>query len=318
MCIRAPISPGNPETFPNWAFRHLEIEYDAPTQSVWMNYKSDAPHFYTLPMLMEAIEFAQSLRLLFESDCYERYPIRYFVMASKKTTVFSLGGDLATFSAAIRKRARDDLRRYAYACIDVMYGLTTGFDLPIVTLSAVRGQCLGGGFEGALATHFLIAEEGSKLGVPEIGFNTFPGMGAVSFLNRRVAAVRAEQIITNGAVHSARELHALDLVDVVAPDGDLRETTLDWMRDGGDEHWRRRWVLTQHRKRCFPLPREELVKIVEQWVDCSFSISEHDLRYMERLVAAQQRLASNRSAHGEHPAAAASAQKEHNPGRREQ
>ena len=189
MCIRAPISPGNPETFPNWAFRHLEIEYDAATQSVWMNYKSDAPHFYTLPMLMEAIEFAQSLRLLFESDCYERYPIRYFVMASKKTAVFSLGGDLATFSsAAIRKRARDDLRRYAYACIDVMYGLTTGFDLPIVTLSAVRGQCLGGGFEGALATDFLIAEEGSKLGVPEIGFNTFPGMGAVSFLNRRVGS----------------------------------------------------------------------------------------------------------------------------------
>ncbi len=299
MNVRAPISPMNPETFPNWPYRYLEIEYDAATQSVWMNYKVDAPHCYTLQMLTEAIEFMQSLHLLFKSDCYERYPIRYFVMASKKTGVFSLGGDLATFSAAIRKGDHAGLREYAYACIDVMYGLTTGFNLPIVTLSAVRGQCLGGGFEGALATDFLIAEESAKLGVPEIGFNTFPGMGAVSFLNRRVGAVRAEQIITGGAVHSAQELHALDLVDVVAQDGALRETTVEWMRDGGDEHWRKRRVLTQLRKRCFPLPREELIKIVEQWVDCSIAISEHDLRYMERLVAAQQRLASNRSAHGD-------------------
>jgi DSF synthase len=318
MNIRVPISPRHPEAFPNWAFRHLEIEHDAATQSVWMNYKSDAPHCYTLPMVMEAIEFGQSLRLLFKSDCLEHYPIRYFVMASKKPAVFSLGGDLAAFSSAIRRRDRDGLRRYAHACIDIMYGLNTGFDLPIVTLTAVRGQCLGGGFESALATDFLIAEESAKLGVPEIGFNTFPGMGAVSFLNRRVAAVRAEEIITNEVVHSARDLHALDLVDVVAPDGDLRETTLDWMRDGGDEHWRRRRVLTQLRKCCFPLPREELVKIVEQWVDCSFSISERDLRYMERLVAAQQRLASNRSAHGDRPTASVPSQKEHNPARHEQ
>lgn len=305
MNIEVPISPKNSEGFPNWPFRHLEIEYDAETQSIWMTYKSDAPHCYTLQMLMDAIEFAQLLRIFFESDSYEHYPIRYFVMASKKAEVFSLGGDLATFSAAIRKGDRDMLRQYAHACIDVMYGLTTGFGLPVVTLSAVRGRCLGGGFEGALATDFLIAEESSKLGLPEIGFNTFPGMGAVSFLNRRVSTSQAEQIITGGAVYSAHELHALDLVDVVARDGALRETAMEWMRDGGEDRWHKRRLLIQLRKSSFPLPREELIEIVEQWVDCSFSISEHDLRYMERLVAAQHRLDSNRSVRGDSPTARA-------------
>ncbi|KAF0122764.1 MAG: enoyl-CoA hydratase/isomerase, partial [Methylocystaceae bacterium] len=46
-----------PQDFPHWRFEHLEIEYDAPTQSAWMNYRADSPHCYTLRMLQEAIEF---------------------------------------------------------------------------------------------------------------------------------------------------------------------------------------------------------------------------------------------------------------------
>ncbi len=309
MTFRASLSPKNPHDFPHWSFRYLEADYDAETQSVWMNYKSDAPHCYQLPMVIEALDFGQSLRLLFETDCIERYPIRYFVMASNKTEVFSLGGDLAAFSAAIRDQDRDRLSLYAHACIEIMHGFATGFGLPMVTLSAVRGQCLGGGFETALATDFLIAEENARLGVPEIGFNTFPGMGAVSFLGRRVGALQAERIISGGAAHSAAELHALDLVDVLAPNGCLRETTLNWMRDGGEEHWRRRRALTQLRKRCFPVSRGELIEIVDQWVECSLSISAHDIRYMERLVAAQRRLGSSRSA----PRERASVESAHNP-----
>jgi DSF synthase len=243
-------------------------------------------------MLQDAIDFSESLRALFASGQIERWQVRYFVMASNKPDVFSLGGDLATFAALIRAGDRAELRDYDYACVDVMHGLTTAFDLPLVTVSAVRGQCMGGGFEGALATDFLIAEEGARLGVPEIAFNTFPGMGAVSFLARRVGAVRAEDIIAGGAVYTANELGDLELVDVVAPKGALRETVRAWMLDGGEERWRRRRILTRHRKRCFPVTREELTRIVEIWTDCSLEISEHDLRHMERLVAAQRRLTS--------------------------
>lgn len=285
----------NPQEFPDWKFQDLEVAYDAESRSVWMNYKVTAPHCYSLAMLLEAVQLRESLRALAQSRYAEQWPIRYFVMNSNKAAVFSLGGDLATFAASVRKRDKDSLLTYAYVCIDVMYGLTSALGLPIVTVSTVRGQCLGGGFEGAMATDFLIAEENAKLGVPEVAFNTFPGMGAVTFLKRRLGAALAEQIIATGAAYSAREMHELGVVDVLAPGDGLRETALEWMCEGGEERWLRRRALADLRRDCFPITREELLRVVELWVDCSFSIGESDLRHMERLVAAQGRLSGQRS-----------------------
>lgn len=282
----------DPKNFPDWKFEYLEIEYDRETQAVWMNYKTTAPHCYTLPMLLEAVDVRESLRALFAAGLTERWPIRYFVMNSNKPSVFSLGGDLSTFAASVRSHDSDTLLTYAYVCIDVMYGLTAALGLPLVTLSTVRGQCLGGGFEGALATDFLIAEKSAKLGVPEVAFNTFPGMGAVTFLKRRVGAALAETIIANGEAYTAAEMHELGIVDVLAPDGALKETADDWMREGGEERWRRRRALAELRRSCFPITHEELISVVELWAECSFSISDQDLRHMERLVAAQSRLSS--------------------------
>lgn len=278
-----------PQDFPHWRFEHLEIEYDAPTQSVWMNYRADSPHCYTLRMLQEAIEFRDAIKRLAQTEG-SKWPIRYIVMASKKPHVFSLGGDLATFVSCIRNNDRDSLLTYAYACIEVMYTLTSAFDLPVLTLSVVRGQCMGGGFEGALATDFVIAEESARLGVPEIAFNTFPGMGAVTFLTRRVGPARTQQILSAGRVYTARELFDLDIVDVVAPEGRALETAHEWMFDPDGANWRRRQALVNFRKQCFPVRKEELLRVVELWTDCSMAISRHDLRYMERLVSAQSRL----------------------------
>jgi DSF synthase len=186
----------------------------------------------------------------------------------------------------------DILIHYGHLAVDVIYGLTAGFDLPIVTVSAVSGQCLGGGFEGALTTDFLIADEDAKLGVPEISFNTFPGMGAVSLLARRIGLSLAEQVVSSGKVYSAAEMQDLGLVNVVATAGALRETTLDWLREGGEERWSKRRALIEARRRFSPLTHEELIRIVELWAECSHSITSQDLRHMERLAAAQKRIKS--------------------------
>lgn len=287
-------NPRSPEEFPNWKFEHLDIEYDGETQAIWMNYKVSAPHFYPLQMFLEILDVRESVRALFLSGLVKHWPVRYFVIGSNKETVFSLGGDLAMFTELIRGQERDTLRHYAHVCIDVMYGLRTGFGLPIVTLSAVHGQCLGGGFEGVLVTDFLIAEESAKFGVPEIAFNTFPGMGAVTLLTQRVGSALSEQIISSGAVYSGREMHELGIVDVLAPDGAIRKATNAWMLEGGEERWRRRCALAEARRRCFPVTHEELIRIVDLWVECCFSITDQDFRHMTRLVTAQKRLPAKR------------------------
>ena len=282
--------PRDPREFPNWKFATLDFEYDQASQSVWMYYKADGPPCFTFQTLSDMADVRESLRHLFHSDQRSRNPVRYFVMASRKPGVFNLGGDLATFSQAIRNGEREILHAYAYACIDVVYGLATAFGLPIVTLSVITGQALGGGLEAALAEDYLFAEDTAKIGVPEVAFNTFPGMGAVSLLSRRVGTAVAEEIISTGAVYSGREMFDLGVVDIVAAEGSAQEAALTWMSEGGEDRHLRRLAMAVARRRWFPVSYDELIRITELWADCSSEITPHDIRHMERLVSAQRRM----------------------------
>lgn len=296
LAIGAPQAPG---AFPHWRYETLDIDYDAATRAVWMSYSADSPNSYTSKMLLEIANLRESLRLYFSSGAFSRKPVRYFVMASKKPDVFSFGGDLSAFASAIANRDLRRLYEYGRVAIDVIYGLTISFGLPIVTVSAVRGKCLGGGLEGALTTDYLIAEEDAKLGVPEVAFNSFPGMGAVSLLNRRVGAPGMEAIVVSGQIYSAREMFERGVVSVVAPPGRLEETTRAWLSDGGEERFRTRLTIAEARRKFFPITKQELTRVVDLWAECSHAITPRDLRYMERLVAAQKRKSSAGETDGE-------------------
>jgi len=284
------IADKSPENFPSWKFAYLEIDYDPEIGAVWMLYKASAPHHFPLRMFEEIVELREALLRLCASSLSERWPVRYFAIGSRRAGVFSLGGDLAAFAAAARDGEHEMLRAHATICVDIMHSLDGGFGLPIVTLSAVNGQCLGGGLEGALVTDFLIAERDAKLGLPEIAFNTFPGMGAVSLLTRRAGPALAQKIISGGSIYSGQEMFDLGVVDVLAPNYEAQETASAWMRAGGEERWLRRRALAEARRKCFPMPREELREVVDLWVDCVKALTDQDLRHMDRLIAAQHRL----------------------------
>jgi len=285
-------SPRSPQAFPDWRFETLDFAYDPLTRSAWMSYKADGPPYYSFQTLADMADVRESLRALYASAPPEQFPVRYFVMDSHKPGVFKLGGDLAEFADFIRKGDDSSLKTYAHACIDVVYGLVTAFDLPIVSLSVVSGQALGGGLEAALAQHFLMAEEGARLGVPEVSFNSFPGMGAVSLLSRRVGQAKAEAIIASGHVYSAREMYGLGVVDFLAPADHGPDNAREWMAEGGEERFERRLALTRARRRFFPVSRRELTDITDLWVACCMNVTQHDLRHMDRLVGAQRRMSS--------------------------
>lgn len=290
MASTANITTQCPEAFPDWRYDHIEVEYDRETASVWMNYKADSPPCYTLQTLEDMLGVRNSLQALFASGRIKDWPIKYFVMASKKRNVFSLGGDLETFASCIRQRQINRLLYYAHVCIELIHSLSKGLDLPIVTVAAVHGQCLGGGFEAALASDYIIAEANAKFGVPEVSFNSFPGMGAVTLLARRVGGALTERIVSGGAVYSGKDMYDLDVVDVLTPEGELRNGVRSWMLQGGEDRWRKRRAITQARLRSFPVTRVELDRITELWAECASRIGESDLRHMERLSNAQKRL----------------------------
>jgi DSF synthase len=288
MDLKLSIRAREPREFPTWSFPTLEAEFDAASRSFWMFYKADTPPCYTLQTINDIVDVRESLRALFRADTPEHFPVRYFVMASKRPGIFNLGGDLATFAESIRNGARSAFRRYGHAAIDGMYGLLQGFGLPIVTLALVQGDALGGGLEAAMAEDFLIAERGVKLGLPEVAFNTFPGMGAASTLTRRMGAAWAEEVMMSGRLFSGAEMHAQGLVDVLAEDGDGVACTLKWI-SGGEQRFADLRAIAKNRRACLPISYEELIAINDQWGQCCYSVGPTDIRHMDRLVTAQKR-----------------------------
>lgn len=279
-------------SFPNWRFATLDFDYDPGSRSAWISFKADGSPCFTRQMLADMADARGALQALFRATGAEAFPIDYVALASRKPGVFNLGGDLAMFARSIRGGERDALRTYAHACIDVMHGMISAYGLPVVTLAVISGQALGGGFEAALAQDYLFADEAATLGVPEIAFNTFPGMGAITLLTRRVGAALTERIVSSGETYTAKQLHACDVVDVAASDGDARDAALAWMVEGGPAATKRRLAVTAARRKCFPVSRRELIDIVDVWTDCSCSVTPKDLRHMDRLVAAQKRMAA--------------------------
>ena len=226
----------------------------------------------------------------------EQHPLEYYVLASDMPGVFNLGGDLDLFASLIEKHDRTGLLNYGRACIDVLYRNYVAHHLPITTISLVQGECLGGGFEAALSSDIIIAERSANFGFPEILFNLFPGMGAYSFLDRRVGQKAAEQLIASGKIYSAEEMHRLGVVDVLVEDGEGEMEVTELIN-------RRKRTrnglagMAAARRRVHRLDFAELMDVVEIWVDSALRLNPRDLKLMHRLVSRQNNLGDSQLIH---------------------
>jgi DSF synthase len=213
-------------------------------------------------------------------------PVDYSVMASRRTGVFNLGGDLMLFLNLIRENDREGLLNYAMYCVDSIYTRINGYDASTVTISLVQGDALGGGFELALASDLIVAEAGTRLGLPEILFNLFPGMGAYSFLARRIGARKTEAMLLSGNIYTAEQLAEMGVVDIIAPVGEGKRTVEQWIRKHHHHHNGMRSIY-DCRRHVWPITHKELTDIAVMWVDTALKIHEIDLRMMRRLLKAQ-------------------------------
>jgi DSF synthase len=213
--------------------------------------------------------------------------IRYHVTASAIPGVYNLGGDLALFRGCILNRDRNGLLTYGKKCLDALFANISHFHSPITTISLVQGDALGGGFETALSSDLIIAEQGTHLGFPEVLFNLFPGMGAYNLLSRRLDAARAERIILGGHLYTAEVLHEMGVVDILAPTGGGEAAVYEYIRR---ENRARNGFRALRRVRDLlrPISYEDLWRVLEIWVETALKLEARDLRMMERLVGRQE------------------------------
>jgi len=220
----------------------------------------------------------------------QQHPIAYGILASSRPGVFNLGGDLALFRMLIHNEDRAGLLDYGRKCIDNLFAWHRNCDGLITSIALVQGEALGGGFEAALSASVLIAEESSRFGFPEILFNLFPGMGAFSFLSRRIGRKSAEEMITSGTIYSARQLYDLGVIDVLTPDGTGEAAVHGFIRKHS-KNLTGRQGFERARNEVAPITEEELLRVVEIWADTALKLQERDLRVMDRLIRAQARSA---------------------------
>ena len=276
----------------------LRANFDKETRAMWMRWAPEPRPCFNPALLADIRAFQEYLAGTGGTiDCYgEEHPIEYVVLASGVPGVFNLGGDLDLFKQLIDARDRQGLLRYGRACIDVLYRQYIGHELPLTTVSLVQGECLGGGFEAALSSDVIIAEKNARFGFPEIIFNLFPGMGAYSFLERRIGQRGAEEIITSGKIYTAEEMAAQGVVDVVAENGNgaAEVAALIRRRSRSRNGFA---ALTQVRRRVQRIEFSELLDVVQIWVDSALKLNSRDLKLMQRLVSRQNGLNESQQIH---------------------
>jgi len=272
-------------------YTELEFEFEPATGALWGFMKQRGNACFNLGILKDIRDHDEALTANGGSVEFEGslHKVNWYVAASRVPKVFNLGENLALFLLLIKARDRDALAHYARLCIDNVYARINNYNCPsVTTLSLVQGDALGGGFETALSSDVLIAEESAQMGLPEILFNLFPGMGAYSLLARRIGMRAAENLILSGRVLSAAKLHEMGVVDVLAKDGEGEAAVRDWIAANARRRNGLQGVL-RARQHVFPVTRGELDAIADTWVDCALRLEDKELRMMGRVVRAQMR-----------------------------
>ena len=266
----------------------LRATFEPDSGAMWLRW-NPKPRPCFNPQLLAACNdygrFLEGTRGIIEHNG-RTYTVGSSIVNSEVRGVFNLGGDLELFTALIDGRNRPGLMKYGLACAELVYRNYMCYGLPITTISLVQGQCLGGGFEAALSSQVVIAERSARFGFPEIMFNLFPGMGAMSFVLRRSDPRVADELTSSGTIYSADEMLQKGLIDVVVGDGEGPAAVREYLRE---EKPVMRYCYRMRRSR-WPLSRKELDDIVAIWADAALRLNPRDLRLIGRIVARQDNL----------------------------
>ena len=146
-------------------------------------------------------------------DALDAHPPQGLVIRSGKANGFIAGADIAEFG---------DIRDATLAKALVKRGWDTFERLAAVeypTLALIRGFCLGGGVELALACRYrvVVDEPGTRIGLPEVMLGIVPGWGGIKRLPKLIGAPAALDLMLTGKTIDARKAKRLGFADECVP-----------------------------------------------------------------------------------------------------
>jgi len=150
--------------------------------------------------------------------------IRVAIFTGAGEKAFSAGMDLkerAETSFSPIERRQQKLTNKIYTQARAVSAITKP------TIAAIRGYCVGGGLEFALACDLRVAAEDAKLGLTEVRRGIIPGAGGTQRLSRAVGVTKAMEMCLTGDTVSGLEAKSLGLVNNAVPSADVLKTAED-------------------------------------------------------------------------------------------
>ncbi|MFA0085005.1 fatty acid oxidation complex subunit alpha FadB [Vibrio sp. 10N.261.51.F12] len=148
--------------------------------------------------------------------------LRGLVLTTDKNA-FIVGADITEFLGLFAK-PKQELTEWLQFANNIFNKLE---DLPVPTLSALKGHALGGGCECVLATDFRIGDKTTSIGLPETKLGIMPGFGGTVRLPRIIGADSAMEIITQGKACRAPEALKLGLLDAIVDTESLYDSAIN-------------------------------------------------------------------------------------------
>jgi enoyl-CoA hydratase len=199
---------------------HFTVQQDGHVQ-VWT--MSNPPmNYMTAPMSRELLELVGRA----EADENTRAIVLTGGVDGKFITHYSVD-ELAALAADPSECAR------------IFPELSAGFHrmldrlmlLPKAVIAAINGDCMGGGYELALACDFRLAADGPyQIGLPEAILGILPGGGGTQRLPRLIGRARALEVMLFGNVYHPREAERMEMVNRVLPPETLMPFAMGWAR----------------------------------------------------------------------------------------
>jgi enoyl-CoA hydratase/carnithine racemase len=183
------------------------IERDGAVCTLVLN---DPPHN---PIGLAAVDRLEALLPELGAD----NGVRAIIVTGAGDRTFSVGANIKEFGAGVAKLT---LKGFLDQRLRVL-SMIENLGKPVIC--AIRGACVGGGLELALACHFRIAAAGARIGLPEIELGIVPAWGGTQRLPRTIGRAHALDLMLRAKRIDAPEALRIGLVHEICAPGELRD-----------------------------------------------------------------------------------------------
>ena len=170
------------------------------------------------------------------AELAERRDLASLTLVSAKPGIFIAGADVEEIAHVTDPAVAAEGSRYGHRIFAAWEAL------PFPTVAAVRGTCVGGGTELALACTAIVVSDRPdlRIGLPEVQLGIVPGWGGCVRLPRRIGLTAALELILQGKTVSGERAFRLGLADALLPDAGFERHAAAFARAAGGPRRRKR------------------------------------------------------------------------------